>query len=335
MIAQALRDYGISFEYFSFRRVRTEPAAILHIQWPERFFSQIRLRSALVGSAKLFVLLALARRRRIRVVLTIHNLEAHRVYHPRLERVVWRWLTREVQGCIHLSEDARKQAAARYPALGRAENVVIPHPAYPAPPNRLRRAIARDLVGASHECRILLYFGLVRSYKGVLTLLDAFTRLPDPTLTLVVAGGTSEPGYAEKVRAAAKSDARIELTDRRLDDAELDAWLAACDAVVLPYERVLNSGAAMYALSRGRMVLAPATGSLPELAHDVGERWLQTYAPGTLSASVLRALLDAPPLDEMDMPPLEKFELHGVAARTASFYAELLGATQTTRIPHD
>jgi beta-1,4-mannosyltransferase len=47
--------------------------------------------------------------------------------------------------------------------------------------------------------------------------------------------------------------------------------------VVLPYRNILNSSAAIFALSRNRPVLAPNIGSLPELRETVGSDWIYLY----------------------------------------------------------
>ena len=60
-------------------------------------------------------------------------------------------------------------------------------------------------------------------------------------------------------------------------DAKFEAIVDSADAVVLPYRNILNSGAALFALSRNRPVLAPNIGSLPELRETVGSDWIYLY----------------------------------------------------------
>ena len=71
-------------------------------------------------------------------------------------------------------------------------------------------------------------------------------------------------------------------------DAELGGLVDSAHAVVLPYKNILISGAAMFALSRNRPVLAPNIGSLPELRNTVGDEWIYLY-DGDFSDSVLVA----------------------------------------------
>ena len=61
--------------------------------------------------------------------------------------------------------------------------------------------------------------------------------------------------------------------------------------MVLPYRAILNSGAAIFALSRARPVLAPNTGSLPELQAIVGSDWLHLY-DGEISVDAVEKFAD-------------------------------------------
>jgi beta-1,4-mannosyltransferase len=335
MVAEALRAEGVTFETLSRRRLLHDDADVMHIQWPERYFSKPELMSAWQGALKLFGFLYIARRRGLRVVLTMHNLEAHYVFHRRLERFAWRWVLRRLDGCIHLSEIARQEATGRYADLLRTRNVVIRHPAYPIPSTTISRSEARQAVGLPDNVRVLLYFGVIRPYKGITLLVQAFRDLTDSEAKLVVAGEVLDATYAEQVRTEAEGDPRVLLIGQRLED-DLDLWLAASDAVVLPYERVLNSGSALYALSRGRPILVPNIGSIPDLAAEVGENWVRTYSPGTLDATQLGATLTAAKGRPEDASPgLGRFELEAVAREMVTFYASLMAPVSAAFKPAD
>ena len=78
----------------------------------------------------------------------------------------------------------------------------------------------------------------------------------------------------------------LDLPDTPISDAKCEAIVDSADAVVLPYRNILNSGAALFALSRNRPVLAPSIGSLPELRETVGSDWIYLYH-GEFNQSVL------------------------------------------------
>lgn len=110
----------------------------------------------------------------------------------------------------------------------------------------------------------LLFFGVIRPYKGLEDLVEAFDQIPETAIDrywLTVVGETWE-GWslpADRI-ASSRYRSRITLVNRYLHDAELDAYLRGADGVVLPYRRSSISGPLHVAMSYG----------LPVVITDVG-----------------------------------------------------------------
>ena len=64
----------------------------------------------------------------------------------------------------------------------------------------------------------------------------------------------------------------------------------ACDLVALPFERVLNSGSLLLAMSFGRCVVAPNVGSLPEVASHAAFFGYDVGLPNGLTFALQEAL---------------------------------------------
>lgn len=130
---------------------------------------------------------------------------------------------------------------------------------------------------------VVLFFGLLRPYKGIETLLDAWHGVSDAELWVV-----GRPRMAlERVRAAAPAGVRF--IPRFVSDAELPAFFRRADIVVLPYsrtERLDWSGVLATALAFGKPIVVSDVGGLGELA---GEGAARVVAPG--DAGALRAAL--------------------------------------------
>jgi beta-1,4-mannosyltransferase len=162
----------------------------------------------------------------------------------------------------------------------------------------------------------VLYFGLVRPYKGVEALLDAFRALPDPepadiAPTLRIVGNPSNEAMRATVQSACE-DPRIGALLRYVDDDVLAREIGEAQLVALPYRQMLNSGALLLALSLSRPVLAPWSEANARLADEVGRGWVHLYR-GELNAdtlsTTLHALQAAPPqgcpdLSRRDWPAL-------------------------------
>jgi len=141
--------------------------------------------------------------------------------------------------------------------------------------------------------RTLLYFGIVRPYKGVEDLVAAFDLLPDDIaggLRLDLAGETWEGWTAPRdaVRRSPRRD-RITVIDRYVTDAEAAGLFAAADAVALPYRRSSSSGPLHLAMSAGLPVLVSDVGGLREAAGDYAGA---VFTPPGDPASIAAGLVD-------------------------------------------
>ncbi len=118
----------------------------------------------------------------------------------------------------------------------------------------------------------LLYFGVIRPYKGVEDLIRAFDGLsPEQAaqFTLTVVGETWE-GWTEPAELIETSPYRDRITfvNRYVTDTEAGRFLAGADVMVLPYRRSSASGPLQIAMSAGLPVLLYAVGGLVEAVRD-------------------------------------------------------------------
>ncbi len=159
-----------------------------------------------------------------------------------------------------------------------AERAVVPAPSQ-------LRASRADVGGG--QCR-LLFFGVVRPYKGLDVLLRAVARAP-AHVTLTVAGefwgGTAE---TEKLIAELGIGDRVTLRPGYLPAAAIPALFAAADALVLPYREATASQNALLAFAHGVPVITTTAGALADTVRD-GVDGL-TCAPGD-AEDLLRALI--------------------------------------------
>jgi glycosyltransferase involved in cell wall biosynthesis len=148
-----------------------------------------------------------------------------------------------------------------------------------------------------------------------------FGRLDDPRARLVVAGKPATAELRTAIETAAARDPRVQLHLREIEDGELQIFLNAADVVVLPYDRILNSGSALLGLSFGRPVLVPGIGAMDELRSEIGAAAVHTFEP-PLAAGHLRAALDAAVPDPVAL--IERLRVHqdwdGIAERTLALY---------------
>jgi glycosyltransferase involved in cell wall biosynthesis len=139
----------------------------------------------------------------------------------------------------------------------------------------------------------LLYFGVVRPFKGVEDLVTAFSSLDRDQASqfhLSIVGETWEEWTApdEAIARSPHSDL-IERVDRYVSDEELAAYVTRADAIVLPYHRSSLSGPLHIALTAGLPVIVTAVGGLLEVVRDyAGAILVPPQDPNALREALLK-----------------------------------------------
>jgi len=262
---------GVEHLHFDRRRALLGRYDALHLHWPELLLrgstpSRTLARRAFATALRLRLSVT-----RVAVLHTVHNVRPHSDA-TRWERRYLAWLDRRVDHRIVLNQQTEL-------APGSA-STLIPHGHY------------RDWFAAVPSVPstpgLLSFVGLVRPYKGVEDLLDAFasTASTAPGLRLRVAGSPASAAIEREVRERAESDARVELDFRYLSEPEFANAVMESAGVVLPFRFMHNSGSALAALSLRRPVLVPRTGVNEALAREVGPGWV-TMFDGALTGADL------------------------------------------------
>jgi glycosyltransferase involved in cell wall biosynthesis len=171
------------------------------------------------------------------------------------------------------------------PAAGGAEDSEASSEAKP-----IREAPARSIN--------LLFFGVIRPYKGLEHLVEAYDALPEDVADrfwLTVVGETWE-GFTkpiEMIEASPRRE-RVTLVNRYVTDAELDGYMRGADAVVLPYTRSSLSGPLHVAMGYGLPIVMTDTGGNAEAAAGYGGITLVPPSDPAALASAIAALADHP-----------------------------------------
>lgn len=163
--------------------------------------------------------------------------------------------------------------------------------------------------GAQPEGPVVLFFGLIRPYKGLDVLIEAWRSLDAATrgkAQLWIAGmprmDLSEVGLSGIETAGGRAAAAAEgihAAPRFISDAELPAFFARADLVVLPYREIDQSGVLFTALAFGKPLLLSAVGGFPEIAATGAAQTVPPGDPQALAQALCRLLDDPPKLAKM------------------------------------
>ena len=172
--------------------------------------------------------------------------------------------TGSVTLCEAVSKDLLElQPEARY--------TVIQHPLYSHFGNKLPREEAEDRLGLEHGKKNLLFFGLIREYKGLDILLEAFRMLPGNEWQLIIAG---EPYGSfdkyQKIIDSIPGKERIRMSLKYIKDSEVTEYFSAADVAVLPYRSATQSGISSVAYHFEVPMIVTDVGGLKETIGDRG-----------------------------------------------------------------
>ncbi len=206
----------------------------------------------------------------IRVLAIVHNALPHERHTG--DQFLTRMFLKRCDSVIAMSKAVCEDIEDLVPG---SKPKLIPHPVYDQFGELISREASRRDLGWSRDARILLFFGLIRHYKGLDILLDA---LPDarkrlPGLHLVIAGEfyESRARYVDHIRRLGL-DSEVTLFDEYIPSERLPPLFGACDVVVQPYLSATQSGIIQMAFHFERPVIVSDVGGLAEAveAHDAG-----------------------------------------------------------------
>lgn len=270
------------FLFFSWKVALFGQYDVFHVHWPELLIRSSRRRSRLIGKTAFAILLLRLTIRRIPVVRTVHNLRPHEVG-GLVERTLLALLDRVTTLFVRINPVTD---------LGTRRSVTILHGHY----------IDRFGAFAKSTPRPgrLIYFGLIRPYKGVEALVEAFQHVSDDLSLRIVGRPTDD--LRTMVENACQASANITARLEFVADEDLVSELTQSELVVLPYKEMHNSGAVLVALSLDRPVLVPSTPTTRALQDEVGREWVHVFE-GALDPDVLSQTLAAVHGSEFERKP--------------------------------
>ncbi len=200
---------------------------------------------------------------------------------------------------------------------------VIPHGAFDYL-TRLEREkpLPAELQGA--EGPVILFFGLLRPYKGIDTLLEAFRRLEGAELWIV---GNPRMPLAPLRELADEAPGRVRFLNRFVEDAEIPSIVRRADLLVLPYRDAEHSGVLYTGLAFGKPLVLSAVGGFPEVAATGAARLVSPEDPAGLAAALAELVADPAARERLAAAARAAaagpYSWDAVAAQTLALYEEL------------
>ena len=215
-----------------------------------------------------------------RCVALVHNMIPHE---PNiLDKLFAPSFVKSQDGFVALSEsvvrdidkvESRKSKveSGKSKVESRKPKTYSPHPIYDHYGERMDKQEACRSLGLDEQKDYMLFFGLVRAYKGLDLLLDAFGMIKDqlPNLQLIIAGEfyEDEDKYLRQIKENGL-EGRVVVNNAFIADADLRKYFGAADLIVQPYKTATQSGVTQVAFHFEKPMLVTNVGGLGEIVHD-------------------------------------------------------------------
>lgn len=319
LFSQAVQHSGWEVREFNWSADGLFAPKVVLLHWPDELLTATNAISNAKVLAKISMLQAAKRVRGVRIVWMVHETRPHDV--GRSAHWGTRAFLKLLDGAIYLSQASKLVSEADLPALKQIQSLVTRHGHY-----RLDMERPPSPRHAANRRLNLVYFGQVRPYKNLDGLIRAASGVSPDRLRVTIIGWSKDPAFTRSLvdLAAAAPAVVLDIRDKLAPQSDLETALDESDGVVLPYRNILNSGAALFALSRNRPVLAPRLGTLPELQQEIGHDWVELY-DGDIEAGSLTAFADRLHHNRATVADLSRYEWDDIGLEIGNFFDRLSG----------
>ena len=222
---------------------------------------------------------------KIKVISITHNVRPHEQSFP--DRMLSSYFFNSCDAFVTLSNSSLSELKEIKPHIPAA---FIPHPIYDHFGASIPRKAALDQIGLSEKHKYLLFFGLIRNYKGLDLLYQAMAskKLEDLDLKLIIAGEFYEDKskYEKLARQIGIGDKLI-VRDNYIPNDEVKFYFSASDMVIQPYRSATQSGITQIAYHFNKPMLVTRVGGLPEIVPDQKVGYVTSVDPESIADAIL------------------------------------------------
>lgn len=257
---------GIHDKFFGIiRTVRKYQPDYLHLDWIQSYYIRRKhWMTLLLLPIFMLQIIYVKYFTKSKLVWTLHNIYPHNVTHLKFHKTIRKWFAKQCEWIRVFSEETIVKASKEF-AVEQSKFKEVPEGDYSnVYPNTIGQQQAREQLGLDKEAAVLLSLGYIKPYKGIENLLSIFSKMNELPLELVIAGQSMDQRYiaAIKDKIQEMKVKNIHLLDTFIPTEDLQIYYNAADVVVLPFDKVENSGSAIMAMGFKKPIVAPKMGVL-------------------------------------------------------------------------
>lgn len=269
----------------------------------------------------------------LKVIYNAHNVMPHESswYHSFVMRLVYRVCDLVIVTSSPAMARVRSEFGVR---PGNIRRIPIGNPGL-LDSARVAKGVARKILDIPADHVVLLQFGVIRPYKGIDVLIDALSTMGRdcPKLLCIVVGQCDDIEFLQGLKrrvSLERLDGLIRIRERFLTDRDIELYMSACDAVVLPYREASGqSGVLLLAYAFSKPVIASRVGGLTDMVeHGKSGYLVPAGDPGALADTIRLVLENKSRLHGMGTHARHlnetKYSWTSIAAATVQAYRSIL-----------
>lgn len=219
----------------------------------------------------------------IKVISVLHNREPHETLCRPLIMWMYKSQLKNSYRIITLCKEGENVISKLIGTKYLSKSILIPHPKYECPPRIYPQCDAKPQFSIS-------FFGLLRPYKNIETIIEVAHI--NPNIQFTIAGKPYTKMYEEELNRLTSGCKNVSLKFGFLTDEDINCLMDNTSILILPYKisSSLNSGVAMYSLSKGVNLIIPEIGTIKDLRNKA---LIYTYNSSDNSCDVMKREIQA------------------------------------------
>src|SRR5438876_4990529 len=203
------------------------------------------------------------RKKNLKVISIFHNVVPHE---NRLgDKFLTRMFLRKIDGAVVLNENSKADLVR---LNNRVKFISGFHPIYDFYGKKIDSVSARGSLSIRLDKKVILFFGLIRDYKGLDLLIEAMKELSDEYVLLIAGEVYGSFEKYQKIIDEHRLQARILLHTKYIPDKEVPLYFSAADVCILPYRTATQSGITGMAYHFELPLIVSNAGGLSEVVRE-------------------------------------------------------------------
>lgn len=254
---------GVHDKFFGIIRTAiVDKPDYIHFDWETSYYYRKSLWMTIL-SIPVFMLQVLIVKYifKCKLVWTPHNIVPHDAKDLKIHKFC-RCFFASQMNWIRLFSSMSIEKASKEFKVNKDKFVVCPEGSYvDYYSNFVSKKESRNKLGIKEDDFVFLYLGMIKPYKGIEKLIKAFIQLNLNNSKLIIAGKVFNEKYFETIFT---TQPNIEFHNKFIENEELQYYYNASNVVVLPFNKIENSGSIILAMGFDKVVIAPKIGILEE-----------------------------------------------------------------------